>query len=67
MYQTIIYFKYNQTEIHRELLVKKCVQWTVSQGRHWIVSQYMRNCSVVISIIKQAYNWTTWRSMCEFN
>jgi hypothetical protein len=56
MYQTIIYFKCNQTEIHRELLVKKYVQWTVSQGRHWTVSQYMRKCSFTISIIKQAYN-----------
>jgi len=37
MYQTIIYFKCNQTEIHRELLVKY-VQWTVSQGSHLIVS-----------------------------
>jgi hypothetical protein len=55
MYQTIIYFKCNQTEIHRELLVKKYVQWNVSQGIQWIVSQYAQ-LQVIISIIKQAYN-----------
>jgi hypothetical protein len=33
MYQTITYFKRNQNEIHRELLVKKYVQWTVVTGK----------------------------------
>jgi hypothetical protein len=30
----LIYLKCNQTEINRELLVKKYVQWAVSKGRH---------------------------------
>lgn len=29
-----LYFKCNHTEIHRELSVKKYMQWTVSQGSH---------------------------------
>ena len=59
MYQSVILFKCNETEIYGELLVKKYVQWTVSQGSHRIVSQYIHNCSVIISIIIQAYIWTT--------
>jgi len=55
MYQSVILFKCNETEIYGELLVKKYVQWTVSQGSHRIVSQYIHNCSVIISIIIQAY------------
>jgi hypothetical protein len=47
MYQTIIYFKCNQTEIHRELLVKY-VQWTVSQGSHLIVSQNIYTIAVLL-------------------